>query len=49
MVLRWFILQAPIQTDPILTGINSAGTGPVLSSMLADGSVYKTNFWDGRP
>ena len=31
--------------DPILTGINSAGTGPVLSSMLADGSVYKTNFW----
>ena len=33
-------------TDPILTGINSAGTGPVLSSMLADGSVYKTNFWD---
>ncbi len=34
-------------TDPILTGINSAGNGPVLSSMLADGSVYKTNFWDG--
>jgi len=33
-------------TDPILTGINSAGTGPVLSSMLADGSVYKTNFWN---
>jgi cytochrome c553 len=33
-------------TDPILTGINSAGTGPVYSSMLADGSVYKTNFWD---
>jgi PKD repeat protein len=32
--------------DPILTGINSAGDGPVLSSMLADGSVYKTNFWD---
>lgn len=32
--------------DPILTGINSAGSGPVLSSMLADGSVYKTNFWD---
>ncbi len=31
--------------DPILTGVNSAGTGPVLSSMLADGSVYKTNFW----
>jgi hypothetical protein len=33
-------------SDPILTGINSAGTGPVLSSMLPDGSVYKTNFWD---
>ena len=32
--------------DPILTGINSAGSGPVLSSMLADGSVYKTNFLD---
>ncbi|NOQ90667.1 MAG: PKD domain-containing protein [Gammaproteobacteria bacterium] len=32
--------------DPILTGINSAGSGPVLSSMLPDGSVYKTNFWD---
>ena len=31
---------------PILTGINSAGDGPVLSSMLADGSVYKSNFWD---
>ena len=32
--------------DPILTGINSAGTGPVLSSLLSDGSIYKTNFWD---
>jgi hypothetical protein len=32
--------------DPILTGIDSAGTGPVLSSMLSNGSVYKTNFWD---
>lgn len=32
--------------DPILTGINSAGTGPVYSSMLADGTVFKTNFWD---
>jgi len=32
--------------DPILSGINSAGTGPVLSSMLPDGSVYKTNFWN---
>lgn len=31
--------------DPILTGINSAGSGPVASSMLADGSVFKTNFW----
>ncbi|MCP3666481.1 MAG: cytochrome C [Gammaproteobacteria bacterium] len=33
-------------SDPILTGINSAGSGPVYSSMLADGSVFKTNFWD---
>ena len=33
-------------TDPILSGVNSAGSGPVASSMLADGSVYKTNFWD---
>ena len=32
--------------DPILLGINSAGSGPVSSSVLADGSVYKTNFWD---
>jgi hypothetical protein len=32
--------------DPILSGINSAGSGPVYSSMLPDGSVYKTNFWD---
>jgi len=32
--------------DPILTGVNSAGTGPVYSSMLADGTVYKTNFWE---
>lgn len=32
--------------DPILTGINSAGSGPVASSLLPDGSVYKTNFWD---
>ncbi len=31
--------------DPILSGINSAGSGPVYSSMV-DGSVYKTNFWD---
>ena len=33
-------------SDPILSGLNSAGSGPVYSSMLADGSVYKTNFWD---
>ncbi|RKZ61594.1 MAG: hypothetical protein DRQ44_11650, partial [Gammaproteobacteria bacterium] len=33
--------------DPILSGINSAGSGPVLSSMNQSGSVYKTNFWDG--
>ncbi len=32
--------------DPILSGVNSAGSGPVASSMLSDGSVYKTNFWD---
>lgn len=32
--------------DPILTGVNSAGNGPVLSSKLPDGSVFKTNFWD---
>ncbi len=31
--------------DPILSGINSAGTGPVLSSMV-NGLVFKTNFWD---
>jgi len=31
--------------DPILSGINSAGSGPVLSSMV-NGMVYKTNFWD---
>ena len=35
--------------DPILSGENSAGTGPVLSSMLPNGSVYKTNFWDIAP
>jgi hypothetical protein len=33
-------------SDPILSGINSAGSGPVASSMLGDGSVYKTNFWN---
>jgi hypothetical protein len=32
--------------DPILSGLNSAGTGPVASSLLDDGSVFKTNFWD---
>ena len=32
--------------DPILTGINGDPLRPVLSSMLPDGSVYKTNFWD---
>ncbi|MEA2080665.1 MAG: hypothetical protein U9P00_12550 [Pseudomonadota bacterium] len=32
--------------DPILSGINSAGSGPVLSSIVSNGSVYKTNFWD---
>ena len=31
--------------DPILTGINSAQSGPVYSSMV-DGVVFKTNFWD---
>ena len=33
-------------SDPILSGLNSAGTSDTISSMLADGSVYKTNFWD---
>jgi len=33
-------------SDPILTGINSAGTGPVLSSVANNGTVFKTNFWD---
>jgi len=33
-------------TDPILSGMNSAGSGPVLSSVTSDGTVYKTNFWD---
>ena len=32
--------------DPILTGVNSAGSGAVLSSLTADGTVFKTNFWD---
>ena len=32
--------------DPILSGINSAGSGPVLSSVVQGGEVYKTNFWD---
>ena len=45
--------------DPILSGINSAGTAiiatggtiieadyPVLSSLTAEGTVFKTNFWD---
>ncbi|MDX2504818.1 MAG: cytochrome C [Gammaproteobacteria bacterium] len=31
--------------DPILSGTNSAGSGPVATSMLPDGSVFKTNFW----
>ncbi len=31
--------------DPILSGINSAGSGPVYSSMV-NGVVFKTNFWD---
>lgn len=33
--------------DPILSGLNSAGNADTISSMLDDGSVYKTNFWDG--
>ena len=32
--------------DPILSGTNSGGSGPVASSMLVNGTVYKTNFWD---
>ncbi len=35
--------------DPILSGINSAGSGPVLSSLANDGTVFKTNFWDVAP
>ncbi len=31
--------------DPILSGVNSSGDGPVYSS-LVNGSVFKTNFWD---
>jgi PKD repeat protein len=31
--------------DPILSGINSAMSGPVYSSMV-NGKVFKTNFWD---
>ncbi len=31
--------------DPILSGMNSAGSGPVYSSMV-NGVVFKTNFWD---
>gem|GEM_PF-668622 len=33
-------------TDPILSGVDSAGDGPVLSSVANDGTVFKTNFWD---
>jgi len=32
--------------DPILTGVNSSGTGPVLSGIANDGTVFKTNFWE---
>ena len=32
-------------SDPILTGVNSAGSGPVYSSLVG-GNVFKTNFWD---
>ncbi|MDJ0807916.1 MAG: cytochrome C [Gammaproteobacteria bacterium] len=32
--------------DPILSGINSAGSGPVYSSISSNGEVFKTNFWD---
>lgn len=33
-------------SDPVLSGINSAGNGPVLSSITSDGTAFKTNFWD---
>lgn len=33
-------------SDPVLSGVNSAGNGPVLSSISKDGTAYKTNFWD---
>ncbi len=32
--------------DPVLSGVNSAGDGPVLSSLAKDGTLFKTNFWD---
>ncbi|MEJ2591276.1 MAG: PKD domain-containing protein [Candidatus Thiodiazotropha sp.] len=40
-----FYSAASNPNDPILSGVDSAGTGPVLSS-VAGGNVYKTNFWD---
>ncbi len=33
-------------TDPVLTGINSSGDGPVMYSLATDGTAFKTNFWD---
>ena len=41
-----FYSAASNPNDPILSGMSSSGSGPFASSMLADGSVYKTNFWD---
>jgi PKD repeat protein len=40
-----FYSAASNPADPILSGVNSAGNGPVYSS-VAQGNVYKTNFWD---
>ncbi|MCU7800930.1 MAG: hypothetical protein KZQ70_12505, partial [gamma proteobacterium symbiont of Lucinoma myriamae] len=41
-----FYSAASNPNDPILSGMSSSGSGPFASSMLDDGSVYKTNFWD---
>lgn len=43
-----FYSAASNPTDPILSGVNRAGT-QVLSSQVEDGSVYKTNFWNIAP
>lgn len=47
-----FYSAASNPADPVLTGINSSGNGPVLSSISNDGTAFKTNFWqvaEGSP